>query len=163
MVDKRLARSERTHVGRRPRTTYTLTGEGRCALESWLATPPRATSLECEALLRILFADLCTPDQLRVALDQVRADAEAILAVGRTVGREYLDGTAPFQDQVHVRAFVFDFLSHHARMLLEWAERTDAELSRWPQLTHEQRAKRALASIRRDLREFPPAASERDG
>ena len=47
-----------------------------------------------------------TRDQLDVALDQLRADAHAILEVGRVVGPEYLAGTAPFQDQIHTRALV---------------------------------------------------------
>jgi hypothetical protein len=64
-------------------------------------------------------------EQLDRALDQVRADADAILDVGRVVAAEYLAGSAPFQDQVHVRALVFDFLSSHARMLREWVDRTE--------------------------------------
>src|SRR6266851_202520 len=114
-----LARTETSFVGRRARTTYSITATGRNELKRWLATPPRATSLECEPLLRVLLADLAGPDQVRLALDQVRADAEAILTVGRVVGPEYLRRSAPFQDQVHVRAHVLDFLTHHALTLIE--------------------------------------------
>ena len=32
-----------------------------------------------------------------------------MLEIARTVGREYIEGIAPFQDQVHARALVFDF------------------------------------------------------
>ena len=53
------------------------------------------------------------------------ADADAVLDVGRHVAAEYLTGQAPFQDQVHLRAFVFDFLSSHAMMLRGWADRTE--------------------------------------
>lgn len=151
LVDRGFAEAERSYVGRRPRTTYTITGDGARALQRWLETPPRPTHLECEPLLRILFADLATAEQLQAAIDQIRADAEAIQAMGRTVGDEYLAGTAPFQDQVHARAFVFDFLSHHARMLLEWAGRTEAELARWPDLSAAERASRAVQSIRDEL------------
>src|SRR5262249_28964694 len=113
------------------------------------------TALECEPLLRIYLADFSTPEQLAAALARVRADANAILEQGRIVGPEYLAGTAPFQDQVHVRALVFDFLSHHARMLLDWADRTEAAVAAWPDLMSEERESRARESIRRDLDAFP--------
>src|SRR5438477_4896626 len=101
---KGLARARQTFSGRRARTTYTITAAGRRTLQGWLASPPRPTALECEPLLRVFLADLATPEQLRAALDQVRADADAILDVGRVVGAEYIAGTSPFQDQVHARA-----------------------------------------------------------
>ena len=156
LVDKGYARAERSHTGRRRRTTYAITAHGEQALQAWLATPPRGTHLECEPLLRVLLGDHGSREQLERALAQVEADANAILAVGRTVAHEYQAGTAPFQDQVHLRAFVFDFLSHHALMLLDWAARTRAELERWPALTAEERADRAVSTIT-DIRERYPS------
>jgi hypothetical protein len=47
----------------------------------------------------------------------VTADGEAIFPVGRVVGAEYLEERAPFQDGVHVRALVFDFLWSFAVLL----------------------------------------------
>ena len=134
-----------------------ITAAGRRALRAWLATPPRPTSLECEPLLRVFLADFTTPEQLRAALDQVRADGEAILDVGRVVGPEYLAGTAPFQDQLHVRAFVLDFLSHFARMLIDWAERTETVLDAHPDPTSPQRRQAALDTIATNLEVYPIA------
>jgi DNA-binding PadR family transcriptional regulator len=150
-----LADATRTLHGRRHRTTYAITPKGRRALTEWLAEPPRATTLECEPILRVLLADLGTLDQLHAAIDQIEADAEAILEVGRVVGREYLEGTAPFQDDVHARALVFDFLSHHALMLLAWAETSRAAVSRWEGESEPGRERAALTTIRRCLSEYP--------
>jgi len=150
LVDRGLATAESTVVGGRRRTTYAITEAGRQAVRSWLATPPRPSALECEALLRVFLLDLAETEQVQRALDQVVADAHAILDVGRVVGPEYLAGTAPFQDQVHVRALVFDFLTHHALMLLEWAERTRATLGDWPEMdagARQQAARQAIAAI----------------
>ena len=156
-----LARADRSYTGRRPRTTYSITSAGREALRRWLATPPRPTSLECEPLLRVLLAELGGLEQIRLALERVRADAEAILTVGRVVGPEYLRGTGPFQDQVHVRAHVFDFLSHHALMLLEWADRTEAIVDRWPTVSAEEREAAALGLIQGCLAKYPdPGAAQ---
>ncbi len=154
LVAKGYARIEREHVGRRARTVYSITPAGRRALREWLATPPKGTALECEPLLRVFLSDLSTRTHFDGALEQVRRDARAILDVGRVVGPEYLSGTAPFQDQVHVRAFVFDFLSHHALMLLEWADRTEAALGAWTR-TPEDRAELACRMIAGTLAKYP--------
>jgi DNA-binding PadR family transcriptional regulator len=156
LVARGLARARTTTVGGRTRTTYAITSAGRDVVEGWLATEPRGTALECEPLLRVLLAEAGKPEQLSASLTRLRRDAEEILAAGRIVAPEYFAGTAPFQDQVHVRALIFDFLSHHALMLLEWAERTEKTLARWPGLTEEARRREAIASIRRDFARFPP-------
>lgn len=151
LVDQRLALAHTEHTGQRERTVYAIAPAGREALQRWLATPPRATALECEPLLRVFLADFCTREQLQIALDQVKADADAILAVGRAVGPEYLQGTAPFQDQVHARALVFDFLWYHAQMLRNWAERTEVMLDQWEHWSSVERAEAAMAVIRGHL------------
>jgi DNA-binding PadR family transcriptional regulator len=151
LVDRGLAAAQALPSGRRRRTVYSVTPSGRHALERWLAQPPRGTALECEPLLRVFLADFCTRAQLRAALDQVKADAEAILEVGRVVGPEYLAGTAPFQDQVHARSLVFDFLWSHATMLRRWAERAEATIDGWDALPADARADAALAVIRGHL------------
>src|SRR5262249_32812494 len=145
-------------TGRRPRTSYTITARGRAQLGRWLATPPKPTSLECEPLLRVFLGTLATPEQLHTAIEQVRADGEAILEVGQVVGAEYLAGTAPFQDQVEVRALVFDFLSHHAQMLIDWADRADVAVGGWSKQDGQQRARAAVRQIRRTLDEYPTNA-----
>jgi len=151
LVERGLAVVQDERAGRRPRQVYRITDEGRDEIQRWLATPPRATALECEPLLRIYLADLSTRDQLFVALDQLRADADAILNAGREAGSEYLQGTAPFQDQVHVRGLVFDFLWSHAKMLRGWADRAEEAIRRWDELSPEEREVAALEVIRGHL------------
>jgi DNA-binding PadR family transcriptional regulator len=158
LVTKGYAQAERAYNGKRPRTSYKITAAGRRALKDWLATPSRPTALECEPLLRVFLADFATPDQLTAALDQVRADAHAILDVGRVVGPEYLAGTAPFQDQLHVRALVLDFLSHHARMLLDWADRTSVVLEQWSDGTVDRDAL-AMEIIESNLATYPDSSA----
>lgn len=161
LVTKRLARDRRTYTGKRATTSYAITNEGRKVLQAWLATPPKPTALECEPLLRVFLGDLGTVDQLRAATDQVRRDGHAILDVGRIVGPEYLAGAAPFQDQLRARAFVLDFLSHHARMLIDWADRTDATMDAWPRASEVRRDKLATDTIRKNLDAYPPPRDAR--
>jgi PadR family transcriptional regulator, regulatory protein AphA len=157
LVARGLATAETSVVGGRRRTTYSITAAGREAVRAWLATPPRPTALACEPLLRVFLLDLGDRDQVHRALDQAIADADAILEVGRLVGREYLAGTAPFQGQVHVRALVFDFLTNHALMLRAWAERTRAVVDTWPDLDDGARDAAARDIIAAVLERYPPA------
>lgn len=150
-----LVRARKESVGRRPRTVYAITAAGRRHLDAWLALPPRATTLESEPLLRVMLGDLGDVDALGRALDQVERDALDVLAVGRAVAAEYEAGTAPFQDQVHVRAFVFDYLTTHATGMLDWVSRTRAAIAEWPALTAEDRAARAVGRIGARARDLP--------
>ena len=151
VVGAGLATAKYEFTGHRRRTVYSITDEGRKAVSSWLATPPNPTRLECEPLLRIFMADFCTGEQLKAAIDQIRSDADAIQSAGRTVGHEYMEGSAPFQDQVHVRGLVFDFLWSYAEMLRQWADRTEATLDVWAGSSQPQRAAVALSVIRGHL------------
>jgi DNA-binding PadR family transcriptional regulator len=162
LVGKGLARDRQTFTGKRARTSYAITGDGRKQLKQWLATPPKPTTLECEPLLRVFLGTLGTEADLRAALAQVRADGFAVLDVGRLVGPEYLAGTAPFQDQLAVRALVFDFLSHHARMLIDWADRSEAVLEGWAGQTEEQSAAVSLRIIRDNLDRYPASLASAD-
>jgi PadR family transcriptional regulator, regulatory protein AphA len=155
LVGRGWADAERTHVGRRPRTTYSITDAGRRELREWLASAPRPSALSCEPLLRVFLADLSTREELDAALARIRADAEEILSVGRVVGPEYLEGRAPFQDQVHVRALVFDFLTSHALMLRAWADRAEAAIDAWPSSDERAREVASRASIAALLAEYP--------
>lgn len=155
LVERGWARAEEVQYGRRTRTDYRITPAGRRALQEWLGTPPRSTALECEPVLRVFLGDLAGDADLRIALDQVRADADAILDVGRRVSDEYAAGTAPFQDQVHLRAFVFDFLSHHAMMLRDWADRTEGALDQWSAGDPAGRVTQALRTIQTIRASYP--------
>jgi DNA-binding PadR family transcriptional regulator len=132
---------------RRSRTRYALTDQGRRELAVWLDTPPRATVIECEALLRVLLGELGSREQLLVAIGQIHTDAQDIRAVGRTVGEEYLAGTGPFQDHVHVRALVFDFLVNLTSMFDDWSHRAEKIVTGWDGQDEHARTEEALRLI----------------
>jgi PadR family transcriptional regulator, regulatory protein AphA len=159
LVANGFATARTVRSGVRTRTAYTITPAGRRELAAWLETEPSPTALACEALLRILLSDLSDPEQIQAALARIRKDAQEILDQGRIVAREYLEGRAPFQDQVHVRALVFDFLSSHALMLLEWADRTERTTRRWGDVSGEERDQASVAAIARSFARFPTPRS----
>jgi|SRR3954447_25528011 PadR family transcriptional regulator AphA len=156
LAQRGLVRADDESNGQRPRTVYSITEEGREALHRWLAGPVAPTRLECEALLRLLAGRLATTSQLIDAVNQVRADADVIIEQGRTVAVEYLDGTAPFQDDVVYRALVFDFLFYHAGTLRTWADRAQATIESWHDPIDQEATEAALARIRELVSLLPP-------
>jgi hypothetical protein len=72
-----------------------------------------------------------------------------MLAIGERLGDLYLAGEHPFQDEVHVRALTFDYLYNWARFTIEWADRSEAEVSAWRDLRPgAAKHRRALARLR---------------
>src|SRR5262245_66413365 len=57
LVAHGLARATGDAVGRRTRTIYTITPEGRRAFAAWLATPGEPPVLEWEQLVKVFFAE----------------------------------------------------------------------------------------------------------
>ena len=150
-----LAKAERTYTGRRPRTTYSITAKGRRELKKWLTEPPRPVALEFEAVLRIFLAAHGTKEALLQALERATADAEEILAVGSGVAQEYAEGRAPFQEQVHVRALIFDFLWSYAQAVSQWAVRARQTVAEWDDMSVAGKEEAATALIAQTVSRQP--------
>jgi PadR family transcriptional regulator, regulatory protein AphA len=141
---------EKEHVGKRPRATYAITSSGKQALEDWLARPSQPVSLEFEGLLKVYLASFGSRDQLLATLDRTIVDAHDMLRVATFVRQVYLDCQAPFQDeQMHIWAFIYDFLTDYMRLVQQWPERTRAEVESWADLSPEGKRDRAMALFER--------------
>jgi hypothetical protein len=86
----------------------------------------------------------------------MRAEAIELLTVGRAVGEEYVAGRAEFQEQVHVRALVFDFLAELGLDVIAWAERSLAEVRTWDDLSPDGKAARGVELIARQIARYLP-------
>ncbi|MGB8256816.1 MAG: hypothetical protein WCE71_15835, partial [Pseudonocardiaceae bacterium] len=76
---QRYADAERVRAGQRSRTRYSITEAGRKAMQAWLRTPPLPPLLEFQGLLRVLFADQGTVNDLQAALRATNEQARAML------------------------------------------------------------------------------------
>jgi DNA-binding PadR family transcriptional regulator len=143
-----MAEAEKGFVGKRPRTVYRITPRGRRALKEWLGSPPKpGLAVDLEGLVRIFLGNFSEPGDLAAAVEQTRADAAGLIGVAHEVAHEYIEGRAPFQPHVHVRAFVFDFLFTFGHMVSEWSERTARDLEEWSRLDLDERRELGKARI----------------
>jgi PadR family transcriptional regulator, regulatory protein AphA len=151
-----LARADREAVGRRPRTRYTITSDGRRALQRWLATRRiMPIELESEALLRVWFGRFGTIEDLRAAIEDVQTQAQANLGWGTSIAQEYLaEGLPP--ERGHISVLTFRFLWDFNVMLDRWATWAQEELSNWHDVEPTpERMARAAAILREALSERP--------
>jgi DNA-binding PadR family transcriptional regulator len=141
LVAAGLAAAMTEMTGRRARTVYSITPAGRRVLAEWLATPlSKGPLLEFEAVLRVMLAPFGTDDDLARTLRQVREDIQAtILTVAGRISDEYSGGTAPFQRYAQYRSIMHDFLLSFGQLVDDWAERAEARMTHWPQMSEEER------------------------
>lgn len=145
-----LAESTKEMTGKRARTVYFITDEGRDELTSWLgAGVSRGPILEFEGLLRVMLAPLGTDADLAATLKDIRTDIAGMLETATRIRHEYLEGEAPFQMYVTHRSMVHDFLSSFAELVDDWAERSENRLDGWADQPADERERDALAVFER--------------
>lgn len=147
LADLGLAQAQSKPTGRRARTVYSLTAEGRQALENWLATPPSTFGLEMEGLVRVFLAPFGRVDDLAASLEATRAEAVTMLELAAVIVEQYLEGTAPAQGHIHVRALLIDFLTHFAELTETWAARSLATVRTWEDLSADGKAPAARKTL----------------
>jgi len=140
------ATAEKGAVGRRSKTTYSITDEGRLALRAWLGTTPEKPSFECEGILRVLFADQGDLGQLRSSLETIRQQAVDARDRLAQMSADVLDHDGgAFPDRLHVNALGIRFLIDHHDHLRDWADWALAETSKWKDTTTLTEAERRRA------------------
>lgn len=143
-----LIEGEKEYTGKRARTVYSITEPGREALRQWLGSPVAPFSMDFEAMLRVFVAPLGTKDDLIETLEQVRVDAQEMLAFAGEVKQEFLDGINVTQDQAHIRALAVDFFVSLLITVRDWAERTLSDVDGWDDLNaSEDKYRRGLEKI----------------
>ncbi len=124
-----------THIeetGSRSRNVYEITDKGREALSEWTRTRTQPPHMEIEALLRLLFADHGTIEDLRGTLDDLETDiGEHHEAIVELMG-SYLDGGHPFPERTHLSVLFATFQIEMFKSIERWIEFARDEIEQWP-------------------------------
>jgi PadR family transcriptional regulator, regulatory protein AphA len=132
LVERGHAHAEVVEGRRRQATRYTITPQGHAALEEWLATEPAPPTIEIEALLRVLFADHGSLQDLRAAL-RATAQQTSDLRIGLlALGEQALSTGGPFPERLHLVERVGALYGEFLLLLQRWCEETLAEIETWP-------------------------------
>jgi DNA-binding PadR family transcriptional regulator len=128
-----LAKADREHVGRRPRTTYTITAKGRRALRAWLAEPGGGPTLELEAMLKVFYGEQATKDDVLTNIAAIAAWAERQNQENVAFARLFRDSPGPFPQRLAVIALTGRFMTDFADMLASWATWASETVAEWPE------------------------------
>ncbi|MCP3857748.1 MAG: PadR family transcriptional regulator [Actinomycetia bacterium] len=132
LVELGYATTYKEQIGNRTRNVYEITEAGRQALTDWAATPPAPPQLEAEALLRLLFADQGTLDDLNASLDQLRADTQELHDSVQDVIGGYPNDQHPFPQRTHLSVLFATFQTELFDLIKRWTDFAQAEIDHWP-------------------------------
>jgi DNA-binding PadR family transcriptional regulator len=132
LVQCGLATASAEATGKRPRTMYAITAEGRKALKRWLDEVPATPTLEFEALVKVFFADGGTLAQLRATIDHIERDATARRDVLRGMIEERSSETAyEFAARWPINALSMRFQLDHNELQIRWARWAREQIATW--------------------------------
>lgn len=132
LVERGHASAETVEGRRRQRTRYTITPEGRAALEEWFGSEPAAPVIEAEGFLRLFLGDQATVEDLRSSLEATAREARELYAKGRALIAELQGSGGPFPNRLHLVEPEATFIAEFYRNVIEWCERTIREIEEWP-------------------------------
>ena len=150
LVELGLAISRTEVVGGRSRKVYEITNQGRKELADWTATSPQPFQLEAEALLRVLFADYGSLENLMAALSKFQDDAAELEDQVITLMTGYLEGHHPFPQRTHLSVLFATFQLEFFDLVKRWVNFARNEVGTWPttvNLGMTQRTKEILETI----------------
>ena len=132
LVELGYATTHKERVGNRTRNVYEITSEGRDALQEWVTTRSQPPHIEIEALLRLLFADHGSIDDLHRTLNELSADiAERHDSVSELMA-SYFEGSHPFPERTHLSVLFATFQIEMFQSIERWIEFARTEIDQWP-------------------------------
>jgi len=132
LVELGYAITHKEQAGNRTRNIYEITELGRNALQEWTRTRTQAPHIEVEALLRLLFADHGTIEDLLAVLDELETDIREQHASVVELMASYLDGGHPFPDRTHLSVLFATFQIEIFKSIERWIEFARTEIDQWP-------------------------------
>ena len=151
-----LATAHHEPAGRRTRAVYAITGQGRGALTAWLATEPGPPRFELETMLRLVYADQGSKEDLLAAVQAARSWATARWADGQQQVRGYLADGGPFPDRLHIIALFARFYADLFELIIAWANLAEAEIQAWPR-TNDLGLTKQARGLLEEMATRPPA------
>jgi len=132
LVEHGLAVAATEQVGRRPRTVYSITPDGRTALADWLHAPGAGPVLEFEQLVKVWFSEHGTKADALASIAAAAAWARERNEENLAAGRAYRAGEGPFQSRAAQTVLAGAFLTDFYALVARWAEWASGVVESWP-------------------------------
>ena len=119
-----LVESEPEPGSARKRTLYTLTSAGEQALLDWLTGPGDLFDMRDEALLKLFFGDLLTPEQVLANLRRRRDSFESVLELLREIDARRVEEESELVYTAKALHYGIDLV----QWMVGWYEQAEREL-----------------------------------
>jgi PadR family transcriptional regulator, regulatory protein AphA len=127
-----LAKATPSSVGRRSRTTYSITAKGRRALQRWLAEPGGGPTIEFEALLKVFYGEQARKEDVLVNIEAMATWAAQQNAENVGFARLYRRTGGPYPERLATITLTGKFIADLADMVTAWSSWAADEVARWP-------------------------------
>jgi len=131
LVARGLARATTETSGKRSRTVYTITAAGKRELARWFREPTVDPQIQFEAMLKVLFADATTKDDVLGAIETIRTWAGQTRTRGEAISADYVDGDPPYPDRAHIVALTMAYQVSFVDAVNNWADWATAQVEGW--------------------------------
>jgi len=132
LVAHGLATATKESTGRRPRTVYAITDEGRQAMAEWVPQPGAAPVLEFEGLVKLFYAEHGSKADVLATLAVVDEWVDQQHRDGAGISRAYLDHEGPFPERLPWLVLCGQFLEEIHLAVERWAEWATEVVEDWP-------------------------------
>jgi len=132
LVELGYATTHKEERGNRSRNVYEITAQGHNVLSEWTSSRTQSPRFEVEALLRLLFADHGTIEDVNRALDELEADVGEHHQAIVELMASYLDGGHPFPQRTHLSVLFATFQIEMFKSIERWIAFAREEIAQWP-------------------------------
>ncbi|MEO7428571.1 MAG: PadR family transcriptional regulator [Acidimicrobiales bacterium] len=132
LVAHGLAEATSGMVGKRPRTVYSITAEGRQALAVWVPKPGAGPVIEFEALVKIFYAEHGSKEDLLGNIEAVRRWVDERDLASEGISRAYLDGEGQFPERLPWLVVCGQFLEEISIAVERWTDWATSVVESWP-------------------------------
>ena len=131
LVAHGLATAGVARTGARRRSVYRITPRGRHALRQWLGEPGAGLLLEFESMVKVVYGDFGTKEQLLANIQRIRAGTVERASASLPLVRELAEVGPRFPERAHVIAVADRFLVDMLQTTLRWSEWAEHVVEQW--------------------------------
>ena len=131
LVEAGLAAAREEWNGQRRRTVYEITDAGRVALEDWLASPSSPPRYESEALVKVMFAENGSRDDLLASIRAIGADAAEALRHVLRIADRYAAGGGEYPSRFGLSGLALRLVMEQRAATLRWAKWAEGVVAGW--------------------------------
>ena len=131
LVEAGLATAREEWKGQRRRTIYSITRAGQIALANWIASPSARPRHENEALVKVMFAENGTRDDLLKSIREIADDAEAGVRHFREIADRYAANLGEYPHRFGLSGLALRLAAEQQAATLRWARWAEGVVAAW--------------------------------